>query len=92
MERRRAGGTRRRDRGLRALAHAESLQQGDALSLVDELADEPALRTYHLLPAVRADLLMQLGRHEEARAELERAAYLTANTRERELLLARARG
>lgn len=60
------------------------------LALVDALAGEPALRDYHLLPSVRGDLLDRLGRCEEARAEFERAASLTRNERERELLLARA--
>ncbi len=53
-------------------------------------SSEPALASYHLLPAVRGDLLAKLGRYDEARAELERAAALTRNARERELLLARA--
>ena len=53
-------------------------------------ATEPALKTYHLLPSVRGDLLVKLGRHAEARAEFERAAALTRNERERELLLKRA--
>ncbi|MET8977736.1 sigma-70 family RNA polymerase sigma factor [Streptomyces sp. NPDC004539] len=61
-----------------------------ALSLVDTLAAEPALRDYHLLPSVRGDLLHRLGRTAEARAEFARAAELAANTRERELLLRRA--
>jgi predicted RNA polymerase sigma factor len=61
------------------------------LALADALASEPSLRTYHLLPAVRGDLLARLGRAGEARAEFERAAELTRNARERELLLARAR-
>ena len=52
---------------------------------------EPALANYHLLPSVRGDLLKKLGRLEEARVEFERAAALTRNTRERELLLERAR-
>ncbi len=60
------------------------------LELVDALADEPALRAYHLLPSVRGDLLAQLGRADEARAEFERAASLTRNARERDLLLERA--
>lgn len=60
------------------------------LALVDALVDEPALRDYHLLPSVRADLLAKLGRVDEARAEYERAAELTRNTRERTLLLERA--
>jgi RNA polymerase sigma-70 factor (ECF subfamily) len=58
---------------------------------VDRLVSEPSLKTYHLLPSVRADLLAKLGRHEEAVAEFERAAALTQNARERELLLKRAR-
>jgi len=61
------------------------------LELVDELVEHPALAGYHLLPAVRGDLLVKLGRGEEARRELERAAFLAKNSRERELLLARAR-
>lgn len=61
-----------------------------ALPLVDALTDDPALRDYHLLPSVRADLLSRLGRTTEARAEFERAASLTRNERERELLLRRA--
>jgi predicted RNA polymerase sigma factor len=60
------------------------------LELVDALRSEPSLRTYHLLPSVRGDLLAKLGRHDEARAEFERAASLTRNVRERELLLGRA--
>jgi predicted RNA polymerase sigma factor len=61
-----------------------------ALPLVDALLSERALSGYHLLPSVRADLLAKLGRLEEARAELTRAAALTRNARERALLLARA--
>jgi RNA polymerase sigma-70 factor, ECF subfamily len=61
------------------------------LEAVDRLASEPSLERYHLLPSVRGDLLERLGRHAEARAEFERAASLTRNTRERELLLGRAR-
>jgi predicted RNA polymerase sigma factor len=61
------------------------------LELVDALADEPALSRYHLLPSVRGDLLAKLGRAGEARADFERAALMTKNGRERELLLARAR-
>ena len=60
------------------------------LELVDELVDEPALKGYHLLPSVRGDLLVKLGRHAEARQEFERAAGLTRNERERKLLLDRA--
>jgi RNA polymerase sigma-70 factor (ECF subfamily) len=61
------------------------------LEIVDALREEPALKGYHLLPTVRADLLAKLGRAEEARLELERAASLTRNSRERQLLLERAR-
>ena len=71
-----------------ALAMAEGPAVG--LALVDTLISEPALQGYHLLPGVRGDLLSKLGRFDEARAELERAASLTRNTRERELLLERA--
>ena len=60
------------------------------LRLVDELKSEPSLENYHLLPSVRGDLLSKLGRFEEARLEFERAAALTRNARERELLLDRA--
>ncbi|MFJ4191167.1 RNA polymerase sigma factor [Kitasatospora sp. NPDC089509] len=73
-------------------AVAVSMDQGPAaaLELVDALAAEPALREYHLLPSVRGDLLARLGRTAQARAEFERAAELTRNERERELLRARA--
>ncbi|MFI6144020.1 RNA polymerase sigma factor [Streptomyces sp. NPDC051109] len=73
-------------------AVAVSMAEGPeaALPLVDALAGEPALRSYHLLPSVRGDLLERLGRGEEARAEFERAASLTHNARERALLLGRA--
>ncbi|MFJ3219132.1 RNA polymerase sigma factor [Kitasatospora sp. NPDC086801] len=73
-------------------AVAVSMAQGPAaaLELVDALAAEPALRGYHLLPSVRGDLLARLGRAAEARAEFERAAELTRNERERELLRGRA--
>jgi len=60
------------------------------LELVEALASEPSLAGYHLLPTVRGDLLARLGRLPEARAEFERAAGLTRNARERDLLLARA--
>ncbi len=63
-----------------------------ALAIVDSLADEPALRGYYLLPAVRADLLARLGRSAQARAEFERAAALTGNDSERAHLLRRAAG
>jgi RNA polymerase sigma factor (sigma-70 family) len=61
------------------------------LEAVERIAGEPSLERYHLLPSVRGDLLARLGRHAEARAEFERAASLTRNSRERELLLGRAR-
>ena len=60
------------------------------LELVDALTSEPSLKAYHLLPSVRGDLLFKLGRFGEARGEFERAAALTRNARERELLLERA--
>ena len=60
------------------------------LALVDRIAAEPTLKAYHLLPSVRGDLLHKLGRLDEARAEFERAASLTRNARERQLLLDRA--
>jgi len=74
----------------RAVAVAMSNGPAAALPLVDALTSEPSLRAYHLLPSVRGDLLAKLGRAGEARAEFERAASLTRNERERELLLARA--
>ena len=74
----------------RAVAIAMARGPAAGLELVDELTSEPSLKKYHLLPSVRGDLLAKLGRADEARAELERAASLTRNGRERELLLARA--
>ncbi|WP_373685485.1 RNA polymerase sigma factor [Streptomyces lunaelactis] len=71
-----------------AVSMAEGPEAG--LELVEALADEPALKDYHLLPSVRGDLLERVGRTEEARAEFERAASLTRNAREKELLLERA--
>lgn len=73
-------------------AVAVSMAQGPAagLELVDRLTAEPSLRSYHLLPSVRGDLLKKLGRLDEAREEFSRAASLTRNARERELLLDRA--
>ncbi|MFE1253874.1 RNA polymerase sigma factor [Streptomyces fungicidicus] len=75
-------------------AVAVSMAEGPAaaLPLVDALTEVPALREYHLLPSVRGDLLARLGRTDEARAEFERAASLTRNARERELLLLRSAG
>jgi predicted RNA polymerase sigma factor len=75
----------------RAVAVSMAFGPAAGLELADALADEPALSRYHLLPAIRGDLLAKLGRREEACAELERAAALAQNARERELLLARAR-
>jgi RNA polymerase sigma factor (sigma-70 family) len=72
-----------------ALGMAYGPQAG--LDLVERIAHEPLLQRYHLLPSVRADLLAKVGRRDEAREELERAAGLTRNARERELLLERAR-
>ena len=74
----------------RAVAIAMAFGPETGLELVESLADEPALRNYHLLPSVRGDLLVRLGRHAEAREEFARAAELCENERERELLLARA--
>ena len=74
----------------RAVAVAMAYGPAAGLELVDALADEPALKSYHFLPAVRGDLLAKLGRSDEARTEFERAASLTNNSRERDLLLERA--
>jgi RNA polymerase sigma factor (sigma-70 family) len=71
-----------------ALGRADGPAAG--LALVETLGNEPLLRGYPQLPAVRGDLLEQLGRHQEARSEFERAAALTGNVRERALMLARA--
>ena len=75
----------------RAVAVGMAFGPAAGLALADALGAEAALQGYHLLPAVRGDLLAKLGRADEARAEFERAAALTRNARERELLLARAR-
>jgi predicted RNA polymerase sigma factor len=75
----------------RAVAVAMAYGPAAGLEIVDSLVEEPALRNYHLLPSVRGDLLRKLGRADEARTEFERAAALARNTRERELLLDRAR-
>jgi RNA polymerase sigma factor (sigma-70 family) len=74
----------------RAVAVGMASGPAAGLELVDALASEPVLKTYHLLPAVRGDLLGKLGRVDEARAEFERAASLTRNARERALLIQRA--
>lgn len=70
---------------------AKSGRKPAGLDLVDGLTVEPTLKCYHLLPSVRGDLVVKLGRSGEARAEFERAVSLTRNARERELLLERAR-
>ena len=75
----------------RAVAVGMAFGPAASLELVDALTSEPWLENYHLLPSVRGDLLRKLGRLEEARVEFERAATLTRNARERELLLDRAR-
>jgi len=74
----------------RAVALAMAYGPAAGLEVADALRDEPQLKDYHLLPAVRADLLEKLGRHAEANADFRRAAALTRNERERELLLKRA--
>ena len=74
----------------RAVAVGMAFGPAAGLELVDALRSEPALKTYHFLPSVRGDFLAKLGRHDEARVEFERAAALTQNARERELLLDRA--
>ena len=75
----------------RAVAMAMAEGPAAGLELVDALKDDPSLKSYHLLPSVRGDLLKKLGRKDEARVEFERAAALTRNLRERNLLLDRAR-
>ena len=75
----------------RAVAHAMAFGPAKGLELIDALADAPALKAYHLLPAVRGDFLLKLGRMSEAAVEFERAAGMTRNEQERSLLLARAR-
>jgi predicted RNA polymerase sigma factor len=74
----------------RAVAHGMAFGPAAGLDLVDALTPEPSLKSYHLLPSVRGDLLVKLGRYGEARPEFERAASLTRNVREQELLLERA--
>jgi RNA polymerase sigma-70 factor, ECF subfamily len=75
----------------RAVAVGMAFGAGAGLEIVDQLLDEPALKNYHLLPAVRGDLLEKLRRSSEARLEFERAASLARNSRERNLLLDRAK-
>jgi RNA polymerase sigma-70 factor (ECF subfamily) len=74
----------------RAVAIGMAFGPAAGLELVDTLTSEPSLKAYHLLPSVRGDLLSKLGRHDEARVEFKRAASLTRNAREREMLLERA--
>jgi predicted RNA polymerase sigma factor len=74
----------------RSVAHGMAFGPAAGLVLVDRLTEESSMKHYHLLPSVRGDLLYKLARLGEARAEFERAASLTRNTRERELLLSRA--
>jgi RNA polymerase sigma-70 factor (ECF subfamily) len=75
----------------RAVAVGMASGPAAALPLVDALNDDPALKNYHLLPSVRGDLLKKVGRMEEAKGEFERAASMTRNARERDMLLDRAR-
>src|SRR4029077_12502069 len=74
----------------RAVALGMAFRPETGLDLLDQIAAAPSLREYHLLPSVRVDLLAKLGRDTEAAAEFTRAASLTGNARERELLLRRA--
>jgi predicted RNA polymerase sigma factor len=74
----------------RGVAVAMAYGPSAGLEVVDRLTEEPSLRSYHLLPSVRGDLLSKLGRLEEARLEFERAASQTRNAREQKLLLERA--
>ena len=74
----------------RAVAYSMAFGPAAGLELIDALASEPSLKSYHLLPSVRGDLLARLSRHDEARLEFQRAAALTRNERERALLLERA--
>ncbi len=75
----------------RAVAVAMASGPAAGLKIVDALVSEPSLKAYHLLPSVRGDFLFKLGRHAEAQTEFQRAASLTRNTRERDLLLDRAK-
>jgi RNA polymerase sigma factor (sigma-70 family) len=75
----------------RAVAHGMAFGPEAGLALLEPLREEPALRGYHLLPAVRADLYERLGRRDDARRDFEAAAALAGNSREKESLLARAR-
>ena len=75
----------------RAVAVSMAYGPAAGLELVDALTTEPALMAYHLLPAVRGDFLMKVGRFDEAASELARAASMTRNVPERNLLLERSR-
>ena len=75
----------------RAVAASMAFGPAAGLLLVDALVEEAALRSFHLLPSVRGDLLVKLGRRAEARGEFERAASMAGNARERALLLSRAK-
>jgi predicted RNA polymerase sigma factor len=75
----------------RAIAVAMAFGPAEGLKILDTLTLEPSLKGYHLLPAARGDLFEKLGRFDEARTEFERAAAMTRNARERELLLERSR-
>jgi predicted RNA polymerase sigma factor len=75
----------------RAVAVSMAFGPQAALDIVDTLAAQPLLARYHWLPSVRADLLAKLGRKDEARADFERAATMTRNSKERDFLLMRAR-
>jgi RNA polymerase sigma-70 factor, ECF subfamily len=75
----------------RAVAHAMAFGPAAGLKIIDTVASEPSLKSYHLLPSVRGDFLFKLGRSAEALAEFERAASMARNARERDLLLDRAR-
>jgi predicted RNA polymerase sigma factor len=74
----------------RAVALTMAFGPEAGLELLDRIAEDPTLNDYHLLPSVRGDVLAKLGRGAEAAAEFERAASMTENSRERELLLRRA--
>ena len=76
----------------RAVAVSKAVGPQEGLDIVDSIVAEGSLKGYHLLPSVRADLLIRLGRNDEARSELESAARLTQNSREKSMLLARAQG
>jgi predicted RNA polymerase sigma factor len=91
LPRRQIGRKSSRCTGNRAVALAMAFGPAAGLEVVDALTSEPSLESYHLLPSVRGDLLNKLGRMDEARVEFERAAGLTRNTRERDLLIERAR-